>query len=81
MRWSGDGRSAWVGQESEFPPTILDQLSARSQQNFIRQLYYHDFRKPGGAYVVRTNGAQARQEDPKVEIRGQWNRLMWQLPV
>lgn len=50
MRWSEDGRSVLVGQESEFSPNILDQLDVRNYQHFIRRLYYYGFHKPGGAY-------------------------------
>ncbi|KAJ6000935.1 hypothetical protein N7481_001344 [Penicillium waksmanii] len=50
MRWSEDGRSVWIAQESEIPPNILDQLSAKSYQSFIRRLYYHGFHKSGAVY-------------------------------
>ncbi|KAJ6034187.1 hypothetical protein N7499_003208 [Penicillium canescens] len=50
MRWSEDGKSVLVGEESIFPPHMLAKMSTKSYQSLIRRLYYYGFHKIGGAY-------------------------------
>ncbi|KAJ5300092.1 hypothetical protein N7508_007335 [Penicillium antarcticum] len=50
MRWSEDGKSVLIAQESKFPAHILAKMSTKSYQSLIRRLYYFGFHKTGGAY-------------------------------
>jgi hypothetical protein len=50
MRWSEDGRSVLIAQETKFPPHLLTNLSTKSYHSLVRRLYYYGFRKIRGAY-------------------------------
>ncbi|CAG7949988.1 unnamed protein product [Penicillium salamii] len=50
MRWSEDGKSVLIAQESKFPAHILAKMTTKSYQSFIRRLYYYGFHKTRGAY-------------------------------
>ncbi|KAJ5575597.1 hypothetical protein N7535_002523 [Penicillium sp. DV-2018c] len=50
IRWSNNGKAIVITQESDLPPHILEKLATRSEQSFIRRLYYYGFHKTGGAF-------------------------------
>ncbi|GFF60853.1 conserved hypothetical protein, partial [Aspergillus udagawae] len=64
MRWSSNGRSFVLADESNFPARLLTRLSVVSYPSLIRRLYYYGFHKTAGAFhhdlFIRVRrGAQA----------------------
>ncbi|CAG8900093.1 unnamed protein product [Penicillium nalgiovense] len=52
MRWSEDGKSVLIGEESIFPAHLLAKMSTKSYQSLIRRLYYYGFHKTGGPTIT-----------------------------